>query len=486
MEKKLEKEGQHSFSYSFSGPLFRLKGTYFLIYSVWFSTSAYMALLPTKIVSYNHIALLYAFIPVVSVIGPIVIGLVADKYGNYKTLLLWSVVASGFIPFGVLWLYKDHESRQSAQFFSNATDRSVLQESDLFNSEQSYTFPLLVMFRLLGFISTDAMSTLIDVCGLTTVKNHGGDFARQKLWGPASMIVIPFICGMLVDVVSGYLGYVDDSIAFIIGGVLTLATILLILKLDMVTVKNTNSLMTTAKKVVGMIDLDVFIFVQIIVGMCYGFHADFLPVFIHDDLIGSKTMIGFVLSINGIGTMVILFLGKIVIQKLGEAHTVIVGLLLYSLRFLVFYFIQNPWILLATEFFEGFCGYMSFVAGSYYCVSVSPPGMLASLNGIVYAAVFGLGRGLGTTIGSSLMSNYSIRTAYLCFSTIAAGTAVTYFIFYHLFLKKIRMERFVKTSREASEVLGVENPAFAVKEDMESGVRNNNIIKPESGITKEP
>ena len=52
---------------------------------------------------------------------------------------------------------------------------------------------------------------------------------------------------------------------------------------------------------------------------------------------------------------------------------------------------RNPWILLATEFFEGFCGYMSFVAGSYYCVSVSPPGMLASLNGIVYAAVFGLG-----------------------------------------------------------------------------------------------
>jgi len=87
-------------------------------------------------------------------------------------------------------------------------------------------------------------------------------------------------------------GYIDDSIAFIIGGVITLGTIPLILKLDVVTVKSTNSLMTTARKVVGMIDLDVFILVQVIVGMCYGFHADFLPVFIHTDLIGSKTMIG--------------------------------------------------------------------------------------------------------------------------------------------------------------------------------------------------
>lgn len=129
---------------------------------------------------------------------------------------------------------------------------------------------------------------------------------------------------------------------------------------------------------------------------------------------------------------------------------------------------RNPWILLATEFFEGSSGFISFVAGSYYCISVSPPGMLASLNGIVYAAVFGLGthnratsshcentsvkkktcynfditgKGLGTTIGSSLMSTYSIRTTYFCFSAMAGGTAVIYFIVYHVYLKKIRMER---------------------------------------------
>ena len=90
---------------------------------------------------------------------------------------------AGLSPFGVLWLYKDHESRQSASFISNDTDNSVQQESVPFTTEQSYTFPLLMTFRLVGFISTDAMSTLIDVCGLTTSQNHGGDFARQKLWG---------------------------------------------------------------------------------------------------------------------------------------------------------------------------------------------------------------------------------------------------------------------------------------------------------------
>lgn len=87
-------------------------------------------------------------------------------------------------------------------------------------------------------------------------------------------------------------GYIDDTIAFVIGAGLSLASLPLILKLEVTTEKNTNSIMTTAKKVVGMIDFDIFILVEIIIGACYGFHCDFLPVFIHSDLIGSKTMIG--------------------------------------------------------------------------------------------------------------------------------------------------------------------------------------------------
>ena len=45
-----------------------------IVLLVWHCSAAYMALLPTKIVSYNHIALLYACIPIISVFGPIGIG----------------------------------------------------------------------------------------------------------------------------------------------------------------------------------------------------------------------------------------------------------------------------------------------------------------------------------------------------------------------------------------------------------------------------
>jgi len=40
---------------------------------------------------------------------------------------------------------------------------------------------------------------------------------------------------------------------------------------------------------------------------------------------------------------------------------------------------------------DGLSGFLSLVAGNYYCSVAAPPGMLASLNGILAAAVFGAG-----------------------------------------------------------------------------------------------
>lgn len=47
--------------------------------------------------------------------------------------------------------------------------------------------------------------------------------------------------------------------------------------------------------------------------------------------------------------------------------------------------------MLLIESVEGLSGFLSIVAGSYYCAAAAPSGMLASLNGILASAVFGAG-----------------------------------------------------------------------------------------------
>lgn len=48
----------------------------------------------------------------------------------------------------------------------------------------------------------------------------------------------------------------------------------------------------------GMIDVDIFILVQVLIGFCWGFHAAFVTVYVIDELQASKTLLGSTTSID--------------------------------------------------------------------------------------------------------------------------------------------------------------------------------------------
>ena len=115
-------------------------------------------------------------------------GFIGDKLGNYKALVSFGVMVGASMPFGMLWLFIDHQNFLSAQQnmmtrnFTNYTE--TLRPGDI---QQPYTFPLLVFFRLMCFYSSTSTLSLLDACAMTMCKKHGGDFGRQKLWGNWSL-----------------------------------------------------------------------------------------------------------------------------------------------------------------------------------------------------------------------------------------------------------------------------------------------------------
>ena len=66
----------------------------------------------------------------------------------------------------------------------------------------------------------------------------------------------------------------------------------IIYKLDIEVKKNEHTMLKTAKKVMGMIDVDVFLLAEIVLGFCWGFHMNFSSVYILTELESSKTLFG--------------------------------------------------------------------------------------------------------------------------------------------------------------------------------------------------
>jgi hypothetical protein len=120
---------------------------------------------------------------------------------------------------------------------------------------------------------------------------------------------------------------------------------------------------------------------------------------------------------------------------------------------------------LAVESVDGLCGFLPYVAGSYFCATAAPAGMMASLNGMLSAAFYGAGestngriifekccllwaagRGLGTSLGSAVISKFGIRKTYLAFAVTSGLTCVLYWLTYHAWLKRIEQKRLTSKS----------------------------------------
>jgi hypothetical protein len=63
-------------------------------------------------------------------------------------------------------------------------------------------------------------------------------------------------------------GYTDYSIAFYISAGFVVILMPIIYRLEIDVQKNKQSIISTAKRVIGMIDVDVFLLVEIFVGAC--------------------------------------------------------------------------------------------------------------------------------------------------------------------------------------------------------------------------
>lgn len=115
---------------------------------------------------------------------------------------------AGYLP--VLWLESDHRSYLTSLNQTNCSVDDDVTSADCYvpQKQNSYIFPILLVARLISFYSFDASNFLLDTCCLKITQQHGGDFARQKMFSMISMAIVPFTVGALMDAISEYRGII--------------------------------------------------------------------------------------------------------------------------------------------------------------------------------------------------------------------------------------------------------------------------------------
>lgn len=259
------------------------------------------------------------------------------------------------------------------------------------------------------------------------IKEHGGDYGLQKLFGTAGAVIFSPLAGKIIDWSSYRSGQEDYSAVFILYFIIRTITSVLILKLSLGFKPPAKKVFKNLSKVLCKPNVLAYLVSFLTAGLLWGFLETFLFWYM-EDLGATKFLMGLSLAVGTLAGVPVTIFSRLIIAKLGHHFVILTTLLIYSCRMLGYSFIQEPEMVFLLEFLKPLCTTLLLISAMTFVKDVSTLTTVATMEGIFGSLYFGIGRGLGGLIGAYSWEMVGSRLTFQLLSTVALGSAVFYSI----------------------------------------------------------
>lgn len=214
-----------------------------------------------------------------------------------------------------------------------------------------------------------------------------------RFWAILSMAIFAPLAGLLVDLLS-----IGESInyapAFHTHNILQLLTAIAVWYLDFEMEDAPKSYLETFKNFWLLVRNPTIFFLLLIIfwlGTVWGFMESFLFWFLLE--LNSPTyLLGLTVTIGSIVGLPFLHYARIIISKVGHANVLAIAVLMYMIRCVGASFLHDAWWIMPFETLEIFTHHLMWVAAATYAAHLSPPGLLATIQGFIEGVHFGVGK----------------------------------------------------------------------------------------------
>ena len=381
----------------------------FFIWGAWFVTMGTF-LSQEFNSSGSELSLAYETQSIGAIIAPFIIGLIADKYFAAQKVL-------GTIHlFGAFLLYNAGISENF-----------------------SFFYPYILIYMLL-YMPTLALANSV---AFRQMKDPSKEFAPIRIFGSIGWI----IAGLLI----GYFSW--ESLNTLKNTFYMSSFISLILGVYSFTLPNTPPIIEknknkTMSEIIGLDALKllndkaylVFFIASILICIPLAFYYQHANQFLNE--IGMEAAAG-KMTLGQISEVLFLSLLPFFIKRFGFKSTLIVGILAWGLRYLLFSLGAdgvNSWMLILGIILHGICYDFFFVSGQIYTNMKCKPEYKSSAQGLITLATYGLGMLIGFRVAGYLTDLYVISDGHN-WEKIWIQPSIFSFVILFLFIFTFRNEK---------------------------------------------
>ena len=288
------------------------------------------------------------------------------------------------------------------------------------------TFWIAFAVSLLGYIGFAPTSGLMHAIAYAMLGEARDTWGKQRCFGTLGFLIAALIIGIIMQLISSD-SETNLTANFVSYFALFVLTAIFVYFYEIPGEVKCGSLLTNLN-VLARNPIIVSLFsLVLLLGTTMGTIETFLLLYIKE-LGGKDLLLGLSLFMNCVMEVPALYLADMYLGKLGYVNCLYLTCVAFSVRFLAYGFIHNPWLVLPVNFLHSITfGVMYCTAGAYGSAN-TPPGMHGTIQGSIQALHFGFGRGIGSVVSGQLVENYGMRTMFFIFSGISLLILALYFV----------------------------------------------------------
>uniref|UniRef100_A0A6G1SMC6 Major facilitator superfamily domain-containing protein 6 n=1 Tax=Aceria tosichella TaxID=561515 RepID=A0A6G1SMC6_9ACAR len=455
-------------------PLIPLKMILFTWYAAGACLLPYMTLHMKQLgLNMAEMTAVYAILPIIQLLGTPIAGFIADKTGNYKSVLQLSlatcIVTTTLIQYAVpARKTSSNQPAVSTPPMSNATTSSMPtsgpsttpasgmpdyghEQDNTMDTLYLVTFWLYLFIRVFHQVAVGLSYVLLDTTTIVLAEQNNSSYGRQRFWAILATGVFSPICGFVIDNYSYVIAENGEKInnydpAFYFFNALTLFTLI---KASMIKVEISalpTNVWGNVMPLLKSANVWIFLFSVFIMGSCWGFLESFLFIYLKQ-LQAPNYLLGLTVTVGALIGLPFLYGSDWFVRKFGAVQLLIVALVVYFIRLVGYSYLNDPWWCIPYELMEAFTLHLMWVSTVQLAYQISPPGMLATLQAVVGGLNFGVGRGFGSLVGGSVIVFYGNRIAFRVVGSMALITAILYASLHYLFLQPLEVHDKKKVNR---------------------------------------
>jgi len=355
----------------------RLSIMMFLQYAIWGAWGPVLSAYLQNDLGFNgiQVGVMYSLLPLATIISPFFAGQIADRYfSSEKVIAVLQLIGGAFLI-----------------FLSTITDYTTLMW-------------LMLVYSLL-YAPTLALTNSIAFINL---ENSEKDFGQVRVWGTIGWIVAGLALAGWRNI--GGLELQGDTL--ILAGVFSIIMGFQSFSLPHTPPKKEAEspwAFLNALKMMKDKNFLVFIIISFIVATELMFYYVLTAPFLTSDKIGisDANVSGWMTIAQAAEILVMAFLLPYFISKVGLRNVLVIGVLAWPIRYIIFAIGSPTWLVVASLSLHGFCFVFFFVAAFIYVDIAAPDDIRHSAQSLITFVTYGLGMYIGSLFAGWIQNYFT-------------------------------------------------------------------------------